>query len=62
MLYATPSIRWLQQQPLPHRNSLIRYLVEIELLAVAESHRTQDVGNRASPPPAPLDAWAHLAG
>ncbi|MFG2690675.1 GNAT family N-acetyltransferase [Streptomyces sp. NPDC048405] len=44
MLYATPPIRWLQQQPSPHRNSLIHSLVEIELLAVAESHRTQGVG------------------
>ncbi|MFE9291696.1 GNAT family N-acetyltransferase [Streptomyces olivaceus] len=30
--------------PSPHRNSLIHSLVEIELLAVAESHRTQGVG------------------
>ncbi|MFF8847945.1 GNAT family N-acetyltransferase [Streptomyces sp. NPDC015127] len=44
MLYATPPIRWLHEQPSAHRNTLIRSLIEIELLAVAELYRNQGVG------------------
>ncbi|MFD5750673.1 GNAT family N-acetyltransferase [Streptomyces sp. NPDC127033] len=43
MVYTTPPIRWLQEQPAARRNSLAKALVEIELLAVAEPYRGQGI-------------------
>ncbi|MER5199837.1 GNAT family N-acetyltransferase [Streptomyces sp. NPDC002755] len=43
MVYLTPPIRWLEDHPAAQRPALVTALVEIELLAVAESHRGQGI-------------------
>ncbi|MBM9624434.1 GNAT family N-acetyltransferase [Streptomyces zhihengii] len=45
MIYATPPIRWLQEQPAPLRPRLTHTLAEIELLAVAAEHRSLGTGS-----------------
>ncbi|MFF4410697.1 GNAT family N-acetyltransferase [Streptomyces sp. NPDC001404] len=44
MVYSTPPIRWISSHPEHERPLLVHQLVEIELLAVAEQHRSQGIG------------------
>ncbi|KAB7832512.1 GNAT family N-acetyltransferase [Streptomyces mobaraensis] len=44
MVYSTPPIRWLESHLEHERSLLVHELVEIELLVVAEQHRTRGIG------------------
>ncbi|MFF7098401.1 GNAT family N-acetyltransferase [Streptomyces rubradiris] len=63
MVYTTPPIRWIQEHPPAQRAALVHSLVEIELLAVAESHRGQGIGTEllATAEETARSAGSHLA-
>ncbi|MET9116074.1 GNAT family N-acetyltransferase [Streptomyces longwoodensis] len=63
MVYVTPPIRWIEDHPPAQRAGLVRSLVEIELLAVAESHRGRGIATAllATAEETARDAGSHLA-
>ncbi|MEU3550025.1 GNAT family N-acetyltransferase [Streptomyces longwoodensis] len=63
MVYTTPPIRWIEDHPPAQRAGLVRSLIEIELLAVAEPHRGRGIATAllATTEETARSAGSHLA-
>ncbi|MEU1519107.1 GNAT family N-acetyltransferase [Streptomyces sp. NPDC005811] len=63
MVYTAPPIQWIEDHPAAQRAGLVQALVEIELLAVAGSHRGQGIATAllASAEETARDDGGHLA-